>query len=104
MPRGGRGDRAPQPCIRQIPEDLNHDAVMRIGGEAPRRQDPFSPAALEPWKAGGSLPPRIILALHLAGERDQRQTCVELPYIVFIKVVHVAGRRTAPGGTLPIVT
>jgi hypothetical protein len=26
------------------------------------------------------------------------------PYIVFVKVVHVAGRRTAPGGTLPIVT
>jgi hypothetical protein len=31
--------RAPRPCIRQIPRgDLNHDAVMRIGGEAPRRQ------------------------------------------------------------------
>ena len=34
-----RRSRAPRPCIRQIPRgDLNHDAVMRIGGEAPRRQ------------------------------------------------------------------
>ena len=26
---------APRPCIRSIHEDRNHDAVMRIGGEAP---------------------------------------------------------------------
>ena len=29
---------APQTCIRPIREDRNHDAVMRIGGEAPRRR------------------------------------------------------------------
>src|SRR5271166_3777198 len=29
---------APQTCIRLIREDRNHDAVMRIGGEAPRRR------------------------------------------------------------------
>src|SRR6516164_6111677 len=29
---------APQTCIRSIREDRNHDAVMRIGGEAPRRR------------------------------------------------------------------
>ena len=29
---------APQPCIRLIREDQNHDAVMRIGGEAPGRR------------------------------------------------------------------
>jgi hypothetical protein len=28
---------APQTCIRSIREDHHHDAVMRIGGEAPRR-------------------------------------------------------------------
>src|SRR5947199_2647831 len=28
---------APQTCIRSIREDRHHDAVMRIGGEAPRR-------------------------------------------------------------------
>jgi hypothetical protein len=29
---------APQTCIRSIHADRNHDAVMRIGGEAPRRR------------------------------------------------------------------
>jgi hypothetical protein len=29
---------APQTCIRSIRKDRNHDAVMRIGGEAPRRR------------------------------------------------------------------
>src|SRR5215831_12166342 len=29
---------AAQTCIRSIREDRNHDAVMRIGGEAPRRR------------------------------------------------------------------
>src|SRR5947208_9028733 len=29
---------APQTCIRSIREDHHHDAVMRIGGEAPRRR------------------------------------------------------------------
>jgi len=33
-----RADRAPRTCIRPIREDRNHDAVMRIGGEAPRRR------------------------------------------------------------------
>src|SRR5262252_10386909 len=28
---------APHTCIRSVAEDRNHDAVMRIGGEAPRR-------------------------------------------------------------------
>ena len=30
--------RAPRTCIRPTREDRNHDAVMRIGGEAPRRR------------------------------------------------------------------
>ena len=30
-----RRDLAPQTCIRSIHKDRNHDAVMRIGGEAP---------------------------------------------------------------------
>jgi hypothetical protein len=33
-----RADRAPRTCIRQTREGRNHDAVMRIGGEAPRRR------------------------------------------------------------------
>ena len=73
-------------------------AARLLGGR------PILSIGIEAMEGDGSLPPRIILALHLAGERDQRQTCVELPYIVFIKVVHVAGRRTAPAGTSPMVT
>jgi hypothetical protein len=29
---------APHACIRRVPYDPNHDAVMRIGSEAPRRR------------------------------------------------------------------
>src|SRR3954447_22473141 len=33
---------APHPCIRQVHRGPDHDAVMRIGGEAPGRRAPFS--------------------------------------------------------------
>src|SRR6266853_3418683 len=36
-PLSGRGSIAPRPCIRWV-QDPNHDALMRIGGEAPRRR------------------------------------------------------------------
>src|SRR6266404_453231 len=36
-PLSGRGSNAPRPCIRWV-QDPNHDALMRIGGEAPRRR------------------------------------------------------------------
>ena len=36
-PAFGRGSIAPQPCIRWV-QDPNHDAVIRIGSEAPRRR------------------------------------------------------------------
>jgi len=36
-PAFGRDSIAPQPCIRWV-QDPNHDAVMRIGSEAPRRR------------------------------------------------------------------
>src|SRR5258706_4972532 len=35
-PLSGRGSIAPRPCIRWV-QDPNHDALIRIGGEAPRR-------------------------------------------------------------------
>ena len=49
LPCGAAGDKsegsspsgaeiAPRPCIRSIRGDRNHDAVMRIGGEAPGRR------------------------------------------------------------------
>ena len=73
-------------------------AARLLGGR------PILSIGIEAMEGDGSLPPRIILALHLAGKRDQRQTGVELHMLPSSKFVHVAGRRTAPGGTLPIVT
>ena len=42
-----RDARAPQPCIRRIAAIRTHDAVMRIGGKAPRWRFPFSPARMD---------------------------------------------------------
>src|SRR5216683_387304 len=44
----------------------NHDAAMRIGGEAPRRRAHSLPRQ-QAMGWGGSPPPRIVLALHRAG-------------------------------------
>jgi len=38
---------APQTCIRSIRKDRNHDAVMRIGGEAPRRRAHSKPRLID---------------------------------------------------------
>jgi hypothetical protein len=35
----GRGTLAPQPCIDRVAKTHDHDAVMRISGEAPRQRD-----------------------------------------------------------------
>ncbi|HZN31832.1 MAG TPA: ABC transporter substrate-binding protein [Xanthobacteraceae bacterium] len=51
-PMGRRISIAPQPCIRWILVDPNHDAVMRIGGML-RAAGPFSRAALKPWLMSG---------------------------------------------------
>jgi hypothetical protein len=51
---------APQPCIRRIHRDPDHDAAMRIGGEAPGR-GPILQSGLEAMSDTGSPPPRIVL-------------------------------------------
>jgi hypothetical protein len=38
---------APQTCIRSVHEDHDHDAVMRIGGEAPRRRAHSKPRLID---------------------------------------------------------
>ena len=51
-------DHPPQPCIRLVLTDRDHDAVMRIGGEAPQRRADSSPR----HQSHGALratPPRI---------------------------------------------
>jgi len=44
---------APQPCIRWIGADPDHDAVVRIGGEAPWRRRPSWHSASKPWRSPG---------------------------------------------------
>ncbi len=62
--RGGACRRArniaPQPCIRSIREDRNHDAVMRIGGEAPRRRT-HSFSRHKGHRGARVAPPRMVI-------------------------------------------
>ena len=63
MIRGGARQRgaeiAPQPCIRLIRADRNHDAVMRIGGETPGQRAQSAQRLSKPWFYIGSPLPRI---------------------------------------------
>jgi len=101
--RGGACPRAqnfaPQPCIRQGPSNPNHDAVIRIGGEAPRRRihsfsrhrghrgatdNATSNGIGEPWvRCAGTLKP------------DAGKTRVI--------AAHAAARSVMPSGTEPVV-
>jgi hypothetical protein len=40
---------APRPCIRSIRKDRDHDAVMRIGGEAPGQRAQSAQRLWKPW-------------------------------------------------------
>src|SRR6266571_3233975 len=62
---------APQPCIRWIHLDPNHDAAMRIGSEAPGR-GPILQYGLKARSDIGSPPPRIVLG-------NRRQLCRQMP-------------------------
>ena len=42
------------------PLDPNHDATMRIEGEAPKQQQPILFPGAEPWGDGGLPLPRIV--------------------------------------------
>jgi hypothetical protein len=88
---------APQPCIRCTrTSDANHDACMRIGGEAPgwRAHSQSRPEAMG---RRGSPPPRIVID----GPSAQADGCR-----IYLRVSdqHYAGRRTTPCGMSPIVT
>src|SRR6266508_4084044 len=62
---------APQPCIRWIHLDPNHDAAMRIGSEAPGR-GPILQYGLKARSDIWSPPPRIVLG-------NRRQLCRQMP-------------------------
>ena len=65
-------DRALHTCIRQVRVDLDHDAVMRIGGKAPRRQ-----AHSLRWRTShaclGSPPPRIVIGAAVRATRRRNR-------------------------------
>src|SRR5262245_35048165 len=66
---------APQPCIRLIREDRNHDAVIRIGGEAPGRQAHSSQRLESHGFSVGSLPPRIVIGRPYLGTAQVLSSC-----------------------------
>ena len=100
LPRGARHrarNLAPQACIRWI-RDPDHDAAMRIGGEAPGRRPILS-------ERPGSHPLLRDTATsdrHRRPSREARRT----PNLLFVCALcaHAAGRRTTPAGTSPVVT
>ena len=72
-------DRAPQPCIRSIREDRNHDAVIRISGEAPGRRAHSSQRLESHGFSGGSPPPRIVIGRPWHGPPSGCR-CPSLPF------------------------
>jgi hypothetical protein len=66
-------------CIRQVRVDLDHDAVMRIGGKAPRRQA-HSLRRRASHACLGSPPPRIVIgAAVCATRRRNRLLAISFP-------------------------
>jgi hypothetical protein len=90
---------APQPCIRSIREDRNHDAVMGIGGEAPgRRAHSSQRLGSHGWRSG-----HRHLGLSSADPCRGRQGSCSV--VLSSRVVaHDAGRKTTPCGISPFVT
>ena len=99
--RGGlpsRAEMAPQPCIRSIREDRNHDAVMGIGGEAPgRRAHSSQRLGSHGWRSG-----HRHLGSSSADPCMGRQVVFCCP--LFRVFTHDAGRKTTPCGISPVVT
>src|SRR6266536_2243754 len=91
---------APQTCIRLIREDQNHDAVIRIGGEAPRRR-PHSKPRFE-----DHVQYRVVATSdrHLQLGIDTRTNCRTSVVPGHSQAIHVAGRRSRPAGASPVVT
>ena len=101
---------APQPCIRcgMIEDSASiirtmmqpcASAARLLGG------GPILSLGVQAMGWGGSPPPRIVLALYRAGGGSTpslSNLCLLLS--CFDQTVHIAGRRTAPAGTSPVVT
>jgi hypothetical protein len=90
-PASGHESIAPQPCIGWV-QGPNHDAVMRIGGEAPKRRT-HSSLRRKPRNHVGTPPPRTVIGDPHALGRSWR--------VPSLSSVHYAERRTMPCGTMP---
>ena len=84
---------APQPCIRSIGEDRNHDAVMRIGGEAPGRRAQSAQRLGGRGFYDGSPPPRIVIGRPSIGCQASYPVAPQLPLILMLVVTR---RPAAP--------
>jgi hypothetical protein len=61
------------------PLDPNHDATMRIEGEAPKQQQPILFPGAETWGGDGGLPlPRIVFGGFVAMRAEVPKPCILL--------------------------
>ena len=76
------------------PKDPNHDAVMRIGSEAPKRRT-HSSIRLEAKGRLGIPPARTVIGV--PSQADKAETVG----VLSASSVHCAARKTTPSGTMP---
>ena len=86
---------APQTCIRLIREDRNHDAIVRIGGEAPRRRAHSKPRLEDHVQYRVAVTSARPLRLGL-DRRANRRTSVVLAYRQVITPTAEAADLPAP--------
>lgn len=89
---------APQTCIRSILSDRNHDAVMRISGEAPRRRA-HSKSRFEDHVQSrvAVTSDRLSAARHPVGERTAENS------VGLACPTHHAERSLRPTGASPVI-
>ena len=86
---------APQPCIRQVQRGPDHDAVMRIGGEAPGRRA----HSQERCQHHGRL------RVSATSDRQRRPTIsCSSGFRLSLSAPPHAARKTTPAGTSPVVS
>jgi hypothetical protein len=102
---------APQPCIRWMLEEVilehpNHDAAMRIGGEAPRRRAHSLPRHESHGHGRATATSdRLGVTARLGGETPNLSNFVSAPMLFRPNHSQIAaGRSLAPAGTSPVVT
>ena len=86
--------------MRQVRLDPDHDAVMRIGGEAPGG-GPILSVGISAMSCCGSTPPRIVSQhspAKASGCRKGKKMCL------CWRGFQLAGRRMTPSSSSPVVT